>query len=226
VQLAGVKLSDSLDFVRDVTGTNIYVDWKAVELAGVTQTIPVDLAATHIPIREALQKILNGTGSSSLEFHVMRGTIVVSTKLNFADRKAQKDPYLAKLSDFSNDAAVLEKHVASLQLPQISLKDALDFVRDVSGVPIEVKWQSLAAAGIDRNTPISLSLRDAQFSSVLYFILDQAGDGKLGYVTEPTQIMAYDRTLKMRVPKQTELITISTINDLEASKAKPATQPN
>ncbi|MGA2443701.1 MAG: hypothetical protein ABSH08_22330, partial [Tepidisphaeraceae bacterium] len=32
VQLAGVKLSDSLDFVRDVTGTNIYVDWKAVEL--------------------------------------------------------------------------------------------------------------------------------------------------------------------------------------------------
>jgi len=225
VQLPGVKLSDAIDFIRDVTGENIYVDWKALERAGVTKHSPVTVSATHITIRETFRTILEGTGSSSLEIYVMRSTIVVSTKLNFADRKTQKGPYLAELSDSRNDAAVLEKHIASVQLPQVSLKDATDLVRDLTGVPINVKWKPLAAAGIDRNTPISLTIHDAEFSSVLYFILDQAGDGKLGYVTEPTEIMAYDRTLKKRVRKQTELITISTIDDLEANHA-PATRPN
>jgi hypothetical protein len=226
VQLPGVALSDSIDFIRDITGANVYVDWKAIALGGVTQNTRVKLRATNISVRQAFEKLLKATGSNALEIRVMHGAIVVSTRLNFADRKAQKGPYLAELSDSSKDAAVLERHIASVQLPQVSLSDGIDFMRDITGVPIEVKWKPLAAAGINMNTQITLTIHDAQVSSVLYFILDQAGDGKLAYVTEPTEIMAYDKTLKKSVPMQTELITISTIDDLEAGKAKPATQPN
>jgi hypothetical protein len=89
-----------------------------------------------------------------------------------------------------------------------------------------VQWDKLKAAGIDRNDPVTVTLHHARVSDVLYFLLDQAGDGKLGYVTEPEVAMRYDKIPKMRVPKRIELITISTIDDLLASKTKPTTRPN
>jgi hypothetical protein len=216
-----------MDFIRDITNANVYVDWKAIELAGVTENTRTTLLATNIPLRQAFKKILESTGSHALEIHVMHGAIVVSTILSFADRKAQKGPYLAELSDPTLAAAMWDTRLPSVQLPPTTkFADAVDFLRDITGDDILVDWNKLKAAGIDRNNTVSLVLHDVRVSSVLYFILDQAGDGKLGYVTELAQEMRYDKTLKMRVSKRVGLITISTIDDLVASKTEPTTRPN
>jgi len=220
VNLAEVQLSDAIDFVHDITGANIYVDWKAIELAGVTKSVRVEVTATDIPVGEVLKKILKATGSDSLEFRVMQGLIIVSTKLNFADRKSQIGPYLAEFSDPFQPAKMLDRRLPNVQLPGVSLSDALGFVGDVTGLVIDTKWQALAAAGIDQNTEISLNFHDVLFSTLLNLILDQAGNGKLGYITKPAQIVVRG------VPMRAESVTISTIEDLEAGHSRPTTQPN
>lgn len=223
VQLPDVSLVDSIDFIRDVTGANIYVDWQALQLAGVLPSTTVKLSARNIPLSQAFESILKATGSDSLQIHVMHDAIVVSTILNFADRKTQKGPYLAELSNPIRPASVWDTPIKAVLLgPNTAFNDAIDFLRDITGDDVIVRWDKLKAAGIDRNTPISLNIHDAPISDVLYFILDEAGEGKLGYITEPE--MRYDRTFGMRVPKPLERITISTIDDLEAA-GTPASRP-
>jgi hypothetical protein len=226
VHLSGVSFSDSIDFIRDITGANIYVDWRAVELAGVTKDARVTVNATDIPIRGALQAILQATGSDALEIQIIQGVVVVSTKLNFADRKTQAGPYLAGLSDVTQSGRILDKRLAQITLVPNTLDDAYQFVQDLAGVPIIMKWKPLAGVGIDGNTGVSLNLRNARVESVLYFILDQAGDGKLGYVIQPREAMVYDQVLKKSVLKRTPAIIISTIDDLEADNSNPASRPN
>jgi hypothetical protein len=226
INLQAVGLGDTLNFLRDISNANIYADWKAIALAGVTPTTVTTLTAKDISLREVFKKILASTGADSLEIQVIHGVIVVSTKLNFADRQKQKGPYLAEFSDTDDASAVLKTKVSQLTMPAIPLSDFFSFLRDITGKSIEVNWKALSAAGIEKTTPISLNLRNCKVSSVLYFVLDQVGDGTLGYVIEPTQGMYYDKKLRKQVTEKLELIRISTIDDLVANRGGAATRPN
>jgi hypothetical protein len=226
VHLPGVSLTDSIDFIRDITGANIYVDWKAVELAGITKDARVTVDGTDISIRGVFKTILEATGSDALKIQVIQGVIVVSTKLDFADRKNQPGPYLAGPSDATQSGSILDKRLAQFTLTPNTLDDAYQLLQDLGDVPIIMKWKPLAVAGVDRNTKVSLNLHDARVASVLYFVLTQAGDGKLGYIIQPREAMVYDKVLQKRVLKRTAAIIISTIDDLEANNSNPTTLPN
>src|SRR6266568_2628916 len=41
VNFTNVTLKDAIDFLRDVSGSNIHVNWKAIEAAGITQDTPI-----------------------------------------------------------------------------------------------------------------------------------------------------------------------------------------
>jgi len=53
------SFSDVVDFMRDVGGANLFVDWKAVEAAGVKRDAPLTLKLRSIPQREALRLIID-----------------------------------------------------------------------------------------------------------------------------------------------------------------------
>jgi general secretion pathway protein D len=81
--------------------------------------------------------------------------------------------------------ALLDKRVPSMQLPQVALSDAIDFLRDIMGANILVNWKALEAAGIDKqSTQVSVMVRDVKFSKVLDIILQEAGAGKLAYTID------------------------------------------
>jgi general secretion pathway protein D len=81
--------------------------------------------------------------------------------------------------------ALLNKRVPSVNLPQVALSDAIDFLRDIMGANILVNWKALEAAGIDKqSTQVSVTLRDVKFSKVLDIILQEAGAGKLAYTID------------------------------------------
>jgi len=69
----------------------------------------------------------------------------------------------------------LAKRVPAAKLSDTSLSDALDFVRDVSGVNINVDWKTLEAAGITRDTPIALDVHDVSAGRLLKMVLSIAG---------------------------------------------------
>lgn len=77
----GVTLGDALDFLRDVSGANISVNWKALESAGLTRDAQVNLHLTGITLRKALDMILTeASGGDTLSYVVDQGVIEITTR--------------------------------------------------------------------------------------------------------------------------------------------------
>jgi hypothetical protein len=81
LKFEGVSFGDAIDFVRDVSGANITVNWKAVEAAGVTKDSPINLHLTAITLRKALSMILTeAAGGDSITYMVDQGVIEITTR--------------------------------------------------------------------------------------------------------------------------------------------------
>jgi hypothetical protein len=199
------------------------VDWKTLGLAGVSpiQTL-ITINRSNIPLRQVFTELLAATGSDALEFHVTNGIILISTKLDFEDRKKQIGPFLISLSDVEGAAPFLNKRLPKVELNSVSLSDALSFLRDITNSEFSVRWEVLKAAGIQKNTPVVLKVDNTRISAVLFVLLDQAGGRKLGYTAAPAERPGHDRNHKP-ITVKTVLITISTVDDLLANP--PTTQP-
>jgi hypothetical protein len=120
----------------------------------------------------------------------------------------------------NNGAAAVSPHSAlSRRLPeikfnQITLADAVDFLRDVSGANIHVNWRALEAMGIDRQTPVSMQLSDVPMRRVLRSLLDECGGpNQLTYyvdddVIEITSRELADSQLVTRVDPVEDLVMV------------------
>jgi len=77
-----MSLSDIIDFLRDVAGANIFVNWRALEAAGVDRKAPLTVSAGKMPLSEALHELLtaaSGGDEEKLGYDVQEGVIVIST---------------------------------------------------------------------------------------------------------------------------------------------------
>lgn len=83
--------------------------------------------------------------------------------------------------------ARLDQKVAETNFDGVPLADVVDFLRDVTGgTNIVVEWGSLEQAGVDRNAPITLRVKDVKFGRVLDLVLSSAARGSvpLGYTID------------------------------------------
>src|SRR6185503_19872463 len=73
--------SDVIDFLRDVTGANIFVNWRALEAAGIDRNTPVTARLRDVKFSKALQTILSdvGGGTVKLGYTIDEGVITIST---------------------------------------------------------------------------------------------------------------------------------------------------
>jgi hypothetical protein len=74
---------------------------------------------------------------------------------------------------------LLDVNQPDLRFTDVTLSDALDYVRDTAGVNLVVDWKSLEAANIDRNTLINLHLHNVSLRKALTMLLNEAGAGNL-----------------------------------------------
>lgn len=86
VKFDGVPFTDVIDFFRDTTKTNIFVNWKAIDDAGIDRKAPVTARLYNARFAKALQIILDSvsTPKSNLKFVIDEGVITVSTAADFA----------------------------------------------------------------------------------------------------------------------------------------------
>ena len=81
VQFSGVGLTDAIDFLRDVSGANIVVNWKALEEAGVSKDAPVNVRLHNVSLRKALETILTEVGGGDkLAYDIDENVISITTK--------------------------------------------------------------------------------------------------------------------------------------------------
>ncbi len=86
INFANVNFADVIDFLRDITGANIFVNWKALEIEGVGKDTPVTARLREVKFSKALSVILAdvGGGTTRLGYTVDQGVITISssTELN------------------------------------------------------------------------------------------------------------------------------------------------
>lgn len=84
VEFDGVGLSDVIDFLSDVTSANVFVNWRALEAAGIKRDVPVEARLRTMKFGEALQVILDGAGGGKgkLAYEIENGVITISTAEN------------------------------------------------------------------------------------------------------------------------------------------------
>lgn len=76
----------------------------------------------------------------------------------------------------------------NMELPDISFEgqpfdQVMDWVASVTGLNVQVRWQTLENAGVERDKPISIRVKKMPVRTILWMVINEAGgpDLKLAY---------------------------------------------
>jgi hypothetical protein len=79
----------------------------------------------------------------------------------------------------------LDATLPELRLDGVALSDAIDFLRDVSDANIVVNWKALEEAGVSRDVPVTLHLRNISLRRAMQLVLSEASGGdKLAFTLD------------------------------------------
>ena len=93
MKFTGVTFGDAIDFVRDVAGVNIHVNWKALEAENVTADTPVNIRLRSVTLRKVLSLLLSeASGTDTLTYFVDQGVVEITTR-EMADKKVYTKIY-------------------------------------------------------------------------------------------------------------------------------------
>ena len=81
VQFEAVPLSEVLAWFRDAAAVNCFINWRALEAAGIDHDAPVTLHLKNVSFEQALRYALRdaGGGTVRLDFAVVDGVVNIST---------------------------------------------------------------------------------------------------------------------------------------------------
>jgi hypothetical protein len=107
LRFQGITLNDAIDFIRDVSGANLAVNWKALEGINVNRDTPINIHLAGVSMRKALEMVLNDAGGGdALTYYVDEGVIEITTR-ELADRSMVTRVYpvedlLMEIPDFTD----------------------------------------------------------------------------------------------------------------------------
>jgi len=86
-KLDDVPLSDAIDFLRDIAGVNVTVDWKALEAANISKDTQINLNLHDISAAKVLSLILPHAGPGDLLTYYVDQDVIEITTRTVADQK-------------------------------------------------------------------------------------------------------------------------------------------
>ncbi len=82
------------------------------------------------------------------------------------------------------------------RLPEVTVRDlpftqVMDFIADLTRLNIVVRWQTIEDAGIPRDKPLSIHVKNLRLAQVLWLVMNEAGgtDVKLAYRASGTLLV-------------------------------------
>jgi beta-lactamase regulating signal transducer with metallopeptidase domain len=101
-----VAFTDVVDMLRDITGANIFVNWRALEAAGIDRQAPVSARLRDVKFAKALTVVLDevGGGTIKLGYAIDDGVITITTAEDLAKNTETRvydvRDLLAEVSDY------------------------------------------------------------------------------------------------------------------------------
>jgi hypothetical protein len=184
VRFRANAFSEVIDFMRDVTGANLWVQPGALAKAGITPETPVTYETRDKKMSAVLAGVLDAAGGhGKATFGLVGNVIAITTP---ADLK-QLQATAARHNAAKEPAAIADRKVPEVSFNANHLSAVLDGLQDMGGVRIHPDWNALVAAGVGRDAPVAVSLSGAPMSDVLTLVLASVGDGghRLDYRVEP-----------------------------------------
>jgi hypothetical protein len=81
LRFENITIADAIDFLRDVSGANIHVNWKALEEIGIGKDATVNVRLRTVALRKVLNLVLAEAGSGGmLTFYIDDNVIEVTTR--------------------------------------------------------------------------------------------------------------------------------------------------
>ncbi len=121
----GNKLVNVVDYFRNTTGVNYFVNWYALEAAGVEQNLPITLKLDKsLPAEQSLRLVLEQAGAASrsgkLGYSIIDGVVHISTHRDLQRTSDTKVYDLAGLippiKDGATEAAMRAREAAVMEL--------------------------------------------------------------------------------------------------------------
>jgi hypothetical protein len=87
LRFENITFVDAIEFLRDVSGANIHVNWKALEEIGVGKDAQVNVRLRTISLRKVLNLILSEAGSGGLLTYYIDDNVIEVTTRALADQQ-------------------------------------------------------------------------------------------------------------------------------------------
>jgi len=129
-----IDLKDVIQFLREYSDTNIHVNWRALEDAGIETTTKIAMDTRNVTVRRALEMVLREAAGAAagtraaLGYGIDGGVLVVSTKADF-----QREP-IRRVYDVRD----LLVDVPTFKGPRIELSEATGGEDDDEDAPADV----------------------------------------------------------------------------------------
>jgi hypothetical protein len=175
LSFAAVPLDMVIGSIREKSGANISINWGALHRAGIERSTKVTIDLPAPVLGDALTQILKRAGGdkAQLDFVDEGGLVYISTV-----EDVQKQAKLSPLPPRGDpDAAAKTVEALDHPMPEVNtngvgLSDSIDFLKQITQLKIEVNWDALKAAGVEKDAPVSYRLRDLPLKKVLRVLLD------------------------------------------------------
>ncbi len=170
VDFVETPLNEAMDYLREMTKANIYVDQLALKEASLDSATPVNMTLKDVSVATVLELIT----------YELSGSFGVRYEDGIAMIGSHTDPPLAQRFPWGNDNApssqqtekLLANSTANFEFVETPLSEVLDFVKDATGANIILNHRSLSERDIMSDTPVTLSLKDVKPRTALRLILD------------------------------------------------------
>ena len=156
-----VPFSDAVDFLRDVTGVNVFVNWRELEAIGFDRTAPVTIRLQNVPAAEAIRLMLRGV-SNDIEARIESGVLVIAPS-GAPQIRPELMTRAYEVRDLVGHAPANQQQTKMTQLIDIIKETvASDTWRDNGGSEGTIKWfntKLLITASESRHREVEKLLR-------------------------------------------------------------------
>ncbi|MFH1748194.1 MAG: hypothetical protein ABIG44_14260 [Planctomycetota bacterium] len=78
---------------------------------------------------------------------------------------------------------LLNQRIPEVTFDQVPFESVMDWVKELTGANVVVRWEMLEQMGIERDKPITIKVKNLRLSQVLWMVMNEAGgsDVKLAY---------------------------------------------